>query len=436
MTKTGSLRLGRSSRARVHVLAICLLIAGLVLPAGAEAASRRKGPYLIGAGNPYSMTVLWQLDETAGCILEWGRDTNYAMGRVETSEYGNDHQHRYTIVGLEPGTLYHYRVWMGGQPYEGAFRTAPPSDSESAAFLVYGDTRSYPEAHGAVAEAMLARIAGEPEAGSLVVVVGDLVSHGREEADWDEQLFDPGYNYLQRMFATVPYHSCAGNHEFKGQGSEDLFLKYFPYQWTAAHYGSFDYGPAHFTFVDQYTDYTPGSAQYAWIVSDLANTRKPWRFVVLHEPGWSAGGHSDNEAVQRYLQPLFERYHVAMVFAGHNHYYARAVVNGIQHITTGGGGAPLYKPDPTAIGVVKAAESYHFCRVRIQGSLLDFEVIRPDGSVIDSLELSGHGAREAGGRSGSGAEERIGQAGAQCDGIAAGPGAPVTRSSRGTDAGR
>ena len=375
------------------ILIACFLLGALLLPGRGDAASRRKGPYLILTGKPTSMTVLWQLDGTATCTLEWGTDRGYGLGRVRTTEHGDDHQHAHTIDGLEPGTLYFYRVSMDGRPYEGSFRTPPGPDSERLKFMAYGDTRTYPLDHDEVAAAMWRQIDRDPAYRSLLVVVGDLVGHGREEQDWDEQFFDPSCIHLEKLLANIPYESCIGNHELKGDGP-DLFLKYFPYPWTAPHYGSFDYGPAHFTYVDQFEDYAPGSAQYAWIVSDLARTSKPWRFVVLHEPGWSAGGHRDNTDVQEILQPLFEKYHVAIVFAGHNHYYARAVVNGVQHITTGGGGAPLYRPDPTSIGVVAVDESHHYCRIEIAGRRLDFAAVRMDGTVIDTFHLIHDPARK------------------------------------------
>ena len=335
-------------------------------------------------GNPTSMTVLWQLDGTAACTLEWGTDPGYGLGRVETTESGNDHRHAHTITGLEPGRLYHYRVWMDGRPYPGTFRAPPPASARRVKFMVYGDTRSHPEVHDRVAAAMLDRMERDGAFRTLVVAVGDLVSRGREEASWDEELFAADHPHIQDLLASAPYHSCIGNHELRGSGG-DLFARYFPYRWTAPHYGSFDYGPAHFTYVDQYVDYSPGSPQYTWIVSDLAATRKRWRFVVLHEPGWSAGGHGDEEAVQEYLQPLFERYGVAMVFAGHNHYYARAVVGGVQHVTTGGGGAPLYEPDAGRPGVVAASRSHHYCTVAIEGPRLTFEALTPEGTVLDSF---------------------------------------------------
>jgi len=373
-----------SGRRPFTILVACLVAGGMFLAGASEAASRRKGPYLILTGNNTSMKVLWQLYDTATCTLEWGTDRGYRLGRVQTTEYGDDHQHAYTIEHLEPGTLYFYRVWMDGQPYESTFRTPPPAESVNVRFMAYGDTRSQPSVHDGVAATMLQQMERDPECASFLVVVGDLVSRGRDEPDWDEQLFAAAYPNIQQLLASVPYQSCIGNHELKGIGG-DLFSKYFPYAWTAHHYGSFDYGPAHFTYVDQFVDYAPGSDQYAWIASDLARTKKPWRFVVLHEPGWSAGGHKNNADVQQYLEPLFEKYGVAIVFAGHNHYYARAVVNGVQHITTGGGGAPLYRADPGMPNVVSVSKSYHYCRVRIAGRRLDFQAIRTNGAVIDTF---------------------------------------------------
>jgi len=39
-------------------------------------------------------------------------------------------------------------------------------------------------------------------------------------------------------------------------------------------YWSFDYGPAHFTIVNQYSTYSVGSAQYNWLKNDLETSTK------------------------------------------------------------------------------------------------------------------------------------------------------------------
>ncbi len=168
-----------------------------------------------------------------------------------------------------------------------------------------------------------------------------------------------------------------------------MFDKYFPYPYVSNFYWSFDYGPAHFAVLDQYVSYTPGSAQYIWLENDLANTSKEWKFLVFHEPGWSAlGGHANNTTVQTYIQPLCLTYGVDVIFAGHNHYYARCEVDGIQHITTGGGGAPLATPDQNAPNLVYAESCYQYCEISIQADQLNFACKRRDGTVADSFTIS------------------------------------------------
>jgi hypothetical protein len=344
----------------------------------------RKEPYLLYTGFETEMKVVWQLTSTATCSIAWGPDTTYAMGSAQTSEYGSDHQHAYTITGLAPATKYYYRVTTPDVPHSGSFVTAPPASEPDLMFFAYGDTRSYPATHDQVAARMLADIAADPARQTLAVATGDLVLNGDSETDWTSQFFSSSYPNIRRLLATVPFQSAKGNHEESGS----LFVKYFPYPFVSGRYWSFDYGPAHFTVVDQYTAYGSGSAQLQWITDDLRNSTKPWKFIVLHEPGWSAGGdHENNPTVQTYIQPLCIQYGVSIVFGGHNHYYARAVVNGVTHITTGGGGAPLYQPNPSYPYIVTCASVNHYCRVTIQGSVLTCEAVTPAGAIVDSFTL-------------------------------------------------
>jgi hypothetical protein len=182
------------------------------------------------------------------------------------------------------------------------------------------------------------------------------------------------------MLATLPYQSCMGNHE----GSGVLFEKYFPYPFVEGRYWSFDYGLAHLVVVDQYP---LTSAQLTWIENDLASRPSSWNFIIFHEPGWSAGNHANNTDVQDYIQPLCEQYNVHAVFAGHNHYYARALYNDVHHITTGGGGAPLSTPNPAYPYIVAYEMAYHFCKVEIDGSQLTITAVDIDGKIIDSFSI-------------------------------------------------
>jgi hypothetical protein len=359
------------------------LLLALVIPA--QAVEVIKGPYLIFPGDNSQMTVLWQLDVSGTSTIEWGVDTGYTGGSIQTSEYGSDHQHKYTITSLTPGTKYYYRVTVAGVYHTGSFLAAPATTAADLKFLAYGDTRSYPADHDSVAAQMITTFTTDPAYQTLTLHVGDWVNNGDSENDWTSQFFPRTYSNIMEMQANLPIMGCMGNHEYSGV----LFEKYYPYPFEpGGRYFSFDWGPLHVAIVDQYVSYGVGSTQYNWLENDLATTDREWKVIVLHEPGWSAGGHGNNQTVQQVIQPLCIQYGVDIVFAGHNHYYARAVVDGVQHVTTGGGGAPLYAPNANAEYVVAVAQEYHFCEMNIQGEQLDFLARDDSGIVLDTVTLS------------------------------------------------
>ncbi len=345
----------------------------------------KKGPYLIYPGDNTQMTVLWQLAGTSVCTIDWGLNTNYSTGTYNTSEYGIDHQHKYTINNLSPGTKYYYRVRVGASYYTGTFYAAPPSNATSVKLFAYGDTRSQPAVHNTVNGAMINTYTADPAFQTITLHSGDWPSADTEDA-WANEFFPPEQTSCVEFRKNVPIQGCWGNHE----GAGVCFEKYYPYPYVTPEYWSFDYGPAHISIIDQSLSYATGSAQYNWLQNDLATSNKTWKFIVLHQPGYSAlGGHGDDTNVQNYIQPLCVQYSVQIVFAGHNHYYARKTVDGIKHITTGGGGAPLYTPQPKKVEV--CSSSYHFCKVEIAGGQLNFTAVKPDGTVLDSFVLTAQG---------------------------------------------
>jgi hypothetical protein len=374
--------------------------AAAILPAlwwaspGGAADLTRKEPYLVPTASASQMKVVWQLTGTDTARIEWGTDTSCSLGGATTLEYGADHQHAFTIPGLAPGTTYYFRETNEGAVHRASFVTSPGPAATRLKFFAYGDTRNDPATHDQVAGAVISTYAADPEFRTFTLSVGDLVGDGDDEAAWDDEFFDPDYRNIRSLMASLPFVSAMGNHEMSGE----LFVKYFPYPFAGGRYWSFDYGPAHFTIVDQYTSYDTGSAQLQWIINDLATTTRPWKFVALHAPGWSAGGHKNNTTVQTVLQPLFTQHGVSVVFGGHNHYYARAVVGGVQHITTGGGGAPLYDPEPGQPNVVATANAYHFCKIAIEGSELSFKAVTHAGTVLDSFTLAKSGTNVPGGQ--------------------------------------
>jgi len=369
---------------RFFLLMLAYVCAGFVLEAQ-NPASFRKQPYLLPDGTTEGMLVVWQTHQNQSCQVQWGTDSTQLTHSAQVSAYG-DHQYKYRFTSLTAGTHYYYRVICAQDTVRGDFYSGPQT-ADSFTFYAYGDTRSQPHIHDQVAGAIYQNMTADPAAQTFLVNSGDLVEDGDDEDDWDQQFFAADMTHLRRLMRRLPYLSAVGNHE----GSGVLFAKYFPYPMMAdgTNYYSFDYGHVHFTVIDQYDDYSPGSTQYNWIRQDLENTTQPWKIILMHKPAWSAGGHSNSRSTQNYLVPLFEQNGVSLVINGHNHYYARAENNNITYLTTGGGGAPLYDPDPSYPHVITVDRSYHFLKIHILNDReLHVEAIRADGSSIESFNVT------------------------------------------------
>jgi predicted phosphodiesterase len=415
-----------------------------------------KTPYLIYPGTNTTMMVLWQDVATATDTLFWG--TNPACNTLTsttrstcstasvsevTSSYpgapGADvnsslpHQHIYTITGLTPNTRYYYLVSNGSTVYgSGSFITAPAATATSVKFLAIGDTRTNMTAMDGVMQAMNSFISqpGNAEYQRLTIHNGDWVASDTESS-WTQQWFlGSSAPDVTNFTANSPIQGCKGNHEntvpsagtpgytaLNPNGYVATFPKYFPYPYpnlstcTTATcgatspvsgdanfynlYWSFDYGPVHFTILDEYSSFAPGSAQYKWLVNDLSSTKKPWKILIYHEPAYNAGTNANNTAAQQ-LEPLVSQYGVDLTYSGHSHSYARAqayslaqangdrqIALNVPHITSGGGGAPINPPDFTNTGnwphVVSAWQAFEFMAFNVQGNTLEMTAYQVNG---------------------------------------------------------
>ncbi len=137
----------------------------------------------------------------------------------------------------------------------------------------------------------------------------------------------------------------------------------------------------------------PGEAQWTWLENDLqsANEDPDIKFIacIYHTSAYSMGGHADNLVMQHACNQLFETYGVDVCLSGHNHYYARALVDDIYHVTLGSGGATqgasnLGDDHPL---VTVYAEGTFFTKFIVQGDEMKAEVHEHigDGEVSSSL---------------------------------------------------
>ena len=207
--------------------------------------------------------------------------------------------------------------------------------------------------------------------------------------------------------AHIAYYPARGNHDLS-----TLYPRYVP--------GTFDTGDKvgklyyaftrhrnRFIIVDSLQPYDPSSPQYVWLDRKLASSPKTAAstFVLFHEGPSLVGLHGPAPEAQRYLHPLFVKYHPRAVFCGHDHLYYRTSRDGVTYIITGGG-APPYRPENAQIAIPgdvfqKDADSlgrplsdaqycaliYHALRCEVDGPRVTATVIRLDGSVIDKFTL-------------------------------------------------
>ncbi len=239
---------------------------------------------------------------------------------------------------------------------------------------------------------------------TLVSVVGDLVESGGEQRDWDE-FWRHNAGERGSLASNVAIIPAFGNHENYGgpgafgrynaaaaQAAADKFQTYFEvanngqsnvevapgtYADHTGRYHRTNFGPVTLITVDssnggtngtandtnfyldnaanpQIPDYTPGSAQYQWLESQLATAQADGQivFVQYHHAAYSAGIHGqqpgtgagqDNQSGQpmRALTPLLAQYDVKAVFSGHDEMYEHAIVDGIHFFDIGIGGDGL-----------------------------------------------------------------------------------------------
>ena len=363
-----------------------------------------------------------------------------------------------------------YRVKLAGKTIrEAGFRTRATADKSVRCVLV-GDL-----AQGRPAQKTIAHHIWE-EKPEFLVALGDIVyPSGRANQYaafyWDtyNNVSTPSLKTGAPLMASIPFYPVLGNHDIAAKLSttpDALSVYYFfhvprngpgegPWatpigtdpaasQFRKNSWGnypsidaySFDYGPAHFTVINDNAKiaiHDPGFAK--WLRADLLATAAKWKFVCYHVPGFQAARQHYTEQQARLLQPVFEECGVDLTFSGHVHNYQRSVPlkfapddkgmvrgkvngqfaldlqfdgvkttkpNGVIHIVAGGGGASLYGPSPEKVaeGLKKlhgdnlapftakaVVEQHSFVVLDLTPEKLSLRAIGIDGKDIDAIVI-------------------------------------------------
>jgi hypothetical protein len=360
---------------RVRISRIFGILLVLACLAGVGHAAFTVRPYLQNLTDT-SISVLWKSSSSLVGGVKYGLTASYGNQVMESNPVT---MHELVLPGLMPDTAYHYRAFSGSDTSPDAVFRTVAAENRAFSFIAYGDDRSDSASHQSVVNQM-ALVNPTP---GLLFNVGDLTATG---ATSDYLTF---FNVEHRMLDHIPMFPTMGNHDVTNVAN---WLASFALpnneRWFSVRFGN-----SAFHVVDVYSTFTPGSAQYNWLLSELmADSADPavhHIFVFDHEPPYTTNnGHAGNANVQQYLCPLFERFKVAIEFSGHNHAYEHSLVNNVHYIMTGGGGAPLYTSwgSPQSWTVYREA-TFEFTLISVHGDTVWCKGVRAAGTVFDSFAL-------------------------------------------------
>ncbi len=329
-----------------------------------------------------SFAVIWQTDvDTKVSKLRFG-DTETALTHVvdgisyivpqelNRGPEAGIRFHEAHACGLTPGRTVYYQVGgsAGGKDVWSDVRslTVAPAKGgkDPVPFAFFGDTR---DALGRSDLPVFKAITGRVKVSGarLGVFSGDAVLIGADQSLWDIWT-----NASDALAGSVVVAEAAGNHE-------NELVRYFAHiampgaTKNAERYASFDYGPVHFVFVDDYVgivapsiDVTNYRAEVlAWLDADLQKAdgnraNVPWVVTVHHHPVYDSGADkarvAERKSTHDALLSLYDKYHVDLDLAGHDHFYERSKVlaadavatKGTTYVICAGGGAPSYSTNP------------------------------------------------------------------------------------------
>ncbi len=281
-----------------------------------------------------SITIQWSTSpDIKEGMVEWHKKSNQNNGQtiktpanftsiIDPPLKNNPEIHRWfvTLNNLEFETIYEYRV---GNPNQNiwsdwyAFKTAP-ADNRDFSFIYLGDAQNGFEEWGKIVKAAIEKC---PNC-SFILIAGDLVNRGNERDDWDAF-----FHYADNVFAQYPIVPTIGNHEYKSNPLlPKMYLDYFtlpqngptniPHEFCY----SFKYSTAQFIILNG--NHNP-EQQSPWLEQQLSTSISIWKFLLFHQPIYSSAPRRDNKHLKNAWLPLIDKYHVDIVFQGHDHSYWR-----------------------------------------------------------------------------------------------------------------
>ncbi|HTA45267.1 MAG TPA: metallophosphoesterase [Bryobacteraceae bacterium] len=237
---------------------------------------------------------------------------------------------------------------------------APPPDTFR--FVILGDRTGETEDH--IYEQIWAEATKTNPA--FVVAVGDTIQGLNDttaETEWRQA------EEILALYHRFPLYLAPGNHDVWDEPSVQLFEKHAGHP---LHY-SVDYGPAHFTILDNSRSDQFSAGELSFLEQDLkTHASQPLKFIVSHRPSWILSAAARNTDFP--LHQIARKYGVRYVIAGHLHELLHFNLEGIDYLSMPSSGGHLR-------GSAKYEDGWFFgyATADVHENTVDFAIHELDG---------------------------------------------------------
>ncbi len=252
-------------------------------------------------------------------------------------------------------------------------------------FAVMGDTGSGDNAQRAVANQMVKQREKTPF--EFVLMLGDNIYEKGEKEKIGTHFEQP---YKDLLSADVKFYASLGNHDIiKGL---EFQTTYKNFNMGAKRYYNFTKGDKEnqvefFALDTNLMDAT----QLKWLEEKLKDSKAKWKVAFCHHSIYSSSNmHSEYKGLRSQLEPLYVKYGVNAVFAGHAHSYERVKPQkGVHYFTEGASGEIKRRSLNRKSPLMAAGEDMvnSFLIVQVTESDMKVEAIAADGKSIDTYTI-------------------------------------------------
>lgn len=401
-----------------------------------------SGPH-IGYREPDTYIIFFETNFDSKAQILYGEN-----GLVEkVIDETRSKRHEIPLQGLKKETRYFYRVlaYTDDDTVKSPLFYFRTEERESTIFAVMGDSRTNyrspnPEFRiNGVNLPIVRKLTWEAfkSGARFIVFVGDLIGGYTEDTTYVKLQYETWWWATWPASAYIPVFGVMGNHDatapMKRLGkeeyidpepplsAEDFFGRYFvhptngPQSRTGPPYKenvySFSWADAHVVVLN--SDYRYGrvggkylskvvdTVQIKWMIEDVKSIKGMKNFLFLHEPPYPVSGHYGssldyNEKMRDYLVLTASSLGFRAIFAGHEHLYARVIIDenllkGIKkplvELITGRAGAPSYrlgKEIPYMKNLKAFSTDFHYILVKT-GSKIVYRAVNLYGKTIDQF---------------------------------------------------